>query len=207
MSDDSSEPWDGKVTTEALRAWARRVPDSADGTERLCLAVYGRPAQPRDFLGGSNAHMLHDAADALAHARFMAAGWRRLARELRADRDRARRDAHKWERRQRKTYDRVNEEALRAAAAEAERDALRERVRVLEAAVDAAVSASNDAEREITRVFLAETDAREPDDGKVTVSLAGAVELVRSLPGPAPEVKRISEWNRLCREQKRGGDR
>ena len=66
MSDDSSEPWDGVVTTEALRAWARRVPDSADGTERLCLAVYGRPAQPRDFLGGSQAHMLHDAADKIA---------------------------------------------------------------------------------------------------------------------------------------------
>ena len=213
---DSSEPWDGVVTTEALRAWAHRVPDSDDGTERLCLAVYGRPAQPRDFLGGSNAHMLHDAADVIAklrlerendapvkratrraevaqasafhrraqkaeawvmrthaeivdagpanlgrgfanvaaaawkrradHARFMAAGWRRLARgalltcdtyapnrdELRAERDKARRDARKWQRRQQQTYERLHAEAHRATQAEAERDALRERVRVLE---------------------------------------------------------------------------
>lgn len=34
-----------------------------DGTERLCQALYGRKATPRDYLGGSNAKMLHDAAD------------------------------------------------------------------------------------------------------------------------------------------------
>lgn len=36
-----------------------------DGTDRLCLALYGRKAKPRDYLGGSNARMLHDAADRL----------------------------------------------------------------------------------------------------------------------------------------------
>lgn len=35
----------------------------ADGTERLCQALYGRKATPRDYLGGSDAKMLHDAAD------------------------------------------------------------------------------------------------------------------------------------------------
>jgi hypothetical protein len=34
-----------------------------DGTDRLCRAVYGRPAEPRDYLGGANAQMLYDAAD------------------------------------------------------------------------------------------------------------------------------------------------
>jgi hypothetical protein len=37
-----------------------------DGTERLCLALYGRKPQPRDYLGGSEARMLHDAASALS---------------------------------------------------------------------------------------------------------------------------------------------
>ena len=185
MSDDSSEPWDGKVTTEALRAWARRVPDSADGTERLCLAVYGRPAQPRDFLGGSQAHMLHDAADAIAKLR-----------------------------RERENDAALKRATRRAEVAEAERDALRERVRVLEA-VDTAARAlmygqhSPPGAWHDLRLALdaAETDTREPDDGKVRVSLVEAVKLVKSLPDPSREVKRISEWNRLCREQKRGGDR
>lgn len=34
-----------------------------DGTERLCQALYGRKAAPRDYIGGSDAKMLHDAAD------------------------------------------------------------------------------------------------------------------------------------------------
>lgn len=33
-----------------------------DGTERLCLATYGRGARARDYIGGSEARMLHDAA-------------------------------------------------------------------------------------------------------------------------------------------------
>jgi len=37
----------------------------ADGTERLCRALYGRDAEPADYLGGSEARMLHDAADML----------------------------------------------------------------------------------------------------------------------------------------------
>ena len=43
---------------EALRA--------LDGTDRLCRALYGRKATARDYLGGSDAKMLHDAADRLA---------------------------------------------------------------------------------------------------------------------------------------------
>jgi len=27
------------------------------------MAVYGRPAEPRDYIGGANAQMLYDAAD------------------------------------------------------------------------------------------------------------------------------------------------
>lgn len=33
-----------------------------DGTDRLCQAVYGRKSLPRDYIGGSSARMLHDAA-------------------------------------------------------------------------------------------------------------------------------------------------
>ena len=33
-----------------------------DGTDTLCLALYGRPARPSDYLGGAEAAMLHDAA-------------------------------------------------------------------------------------------------------------------------------------------------
>ncbi|NIO74642.1 MAG: hypothetical protein GTN69_01845 [Armatimonadetes bacterium] len=35
---------------------------SGNGTDRLCRALYGREARPRDYLGGSSAWMLHDAA-------------------------------------------------------------------------------------------------------------------------------------------------
>lgn len=34
-----------------------------DGTDRLCHAVYGRDAEARDYIGGSNAQMLYDAAN------------------------------------------------------------------------------------------------------------------------------------------------
>lgn len=44
-------------------------PGHRDGTERLCHALYGRPARPRDYLGGSDARMLHDAADLIARLR------------------------------------------------------------------------------------------------------------------------------------------
>jgi len=37
-----------------------------DGTERLCQALYGRKATARDYVGGSDAKMLHDAADRIA---------------------------------------------------------------------------------------------------------------------------------------------
>jgi hypothetical protein len=36
-----------------------------DGTDRLCRALYGA-AKPADYLGGSDAKMLHDAADRIA---------------------------------------------------------------------------------------------------------------------------------------------
>lgn len=52
--------------------------DGADGTERLCRALYGRKARARDYLGGSDARMLHDAAD-LLDSRSVADGALRLA--------------------------------------------------------------------------------------------------------------------------------
>jgi hypothetical protein len=42
-----------------------------DGTDRLCMAVYGRPAKPRDYIGGANAQMLCDAADMINALRTM----------------------------------------------------------------------------------------------------------------------------------------
>ena len=198
MSDDSSEPWDGVVTTEALRAWARRVPDSADGTERLCFAVYGRPAQPRDFLGGSQAHMLHDAADTIAALRAVVDA----AREAEAERDALRERVRVLEavavaaRREGDLFlcDAEDFGSLPNcnAAGAPESLCMPCALRVAFAALDA--------------LDAAETDTREPDDGKVRVSLVEAVKLVKSLPDPSREVKRISEWNRLYREQ-RGGDR
>lgn len=38
-------------------------PSGEDGTERLCQAVYGRRPEARDWLGGSEARMLHAGAD------------------------------------------------------------------------------------------------------------------------------------------------
>ena len=39
------------------------VEPKMDGVDRLCMAVYGRPAKPRDYIGGANAQMLCDAAN------------------------------------------------------------------------------------------------------------------------------------------------
>lgn len=39
--------------------------DRPDGTTRLGIALYGREPLPSEFLGGSEAPMLHDAADRL----------------------------------------------------------------------------------------------------------------------------------------------
>lgn len=48
---------------EAERAKALRFRgERPDGTDRLALALYGRTAEPRDYLGGSQAAMLHEAA-------------------------------------------------------------------------------------------------------------------------------------------------
>lgn len=46
-------------------------PSGNDGTDRLCAAVYGRPAQVRDYLGGSQARMLHDGADRIEEMRSL----------------------------------------------------------------------------------------------------------------------------------------
>lgn len=55
--------------------WNRRVSRPADaqrgavdGTEALCLALYGRGAEPTDYLGGAGAKMLYDAAERLSSA-------------------------------------------------------------------------------------------------------------------------------------------
>lgn len=45
------------------------IPMDADGTEALCSTLYGRPAQPQDYLGGSDAAMLHDAVRAITTLR------------------------------------------------------------------------------------------------------------------------------------------
>ena len=43
--------------------------DAHDGTDKLCLAVYGRMPCARDYLGGSESKMLYDAAAALTSAK------------------------------------------------------------------------------------------------------------------------------------------
>jgi hypothetical protein len=43
--------------------WHPASEPKMDGVDRLCMAVYGRPAKPRDYIGGANAQMLYDAAD------------------------------------------------------------------------------------------------------------------------------------------------
>jgi hypothetical protein len=43
--------------------WHPASEPKMDGVDRLCMAVYGRPAKPRDYIGGANAQMLCDAAD------------------------------------------------------------------------------------------------------------------------------------------------
>lgn len=58
---------------------------SMDGTDRLCHALYGRPAACNDYLGGSEAKMLHDAADALAAERARTADLERRLREAEAE--------------------------------------------------------------------------------------------------------------------------
>lgn len=40
-----------------------------DGTRRLCNAVYGRDERARDYLGGADARMLHDAATEIERLR------------------------------------------------------------------------------------------------------------------------------------------
>jgi vacuolar-type H+-ATPase subunit E/Vma4 len=46
----------------------------SDGTDKLCLALYGRLAKAADYLGGSNAKMLHDAADRIEALKQVGAG-------------------------------------------------------------------------------------------------------------------------------------
>jgi hypothetical protein len=81
-----------EAEVERLRAMLAETdghrPGSEDGTCRLCRAVYGREPRMRDYLGGSQAHMLHDAADLIARLRAeaeRAAVWLRLAAWLAAN--------------------------------------------------------------------------------------------------------------------------
>jgi hypothetical protein len=55
-----------------------------DGTARLCHALYLREPAPRDYLGGSQANMLHDATDEIERLRARVAGMRLTLRECRA---------------------------------------------------------------------------------------------------------------------------
>ena len=52
----------------ALDLLGKQTRGGADGTARLCRALYGRAETPRDYLGGSHARMLYDAADRLETA-------------------------------------------------------------------------------------------------------------------------------------------
>ena len=58
-----------KALADTIKNLVRSAPHEnkaarqTDGTDRLCMAVYGRPAKPRDYIGGANAQMLYDAAD------------------------------------------------------------------------------------------------------------------------------------------------
>jgi hypothetical protein len=47
---------------------SERLAGPEDGTGLLCQVLYGRPARPRDYLG-SDARMLHDAADEITRLR------------------------------------------------------------------------------------------------------------------------------------------
>lgn len=45
------------------------VGSALDGTARLCRTLYRRKEEPRDYIGGSDARMLHDAADEIERLR------------------------------------------------------------------------------------------------------------------------------------------
>jgi len=57
---------DRRTLLEMLKDIPRTT--EGDGIDRLCKALYGRDPRPSDYLGGSNAKMLHDAVGALADA-------------------------------------------------------------------------------------------------------------------------------------------
>jgi len=62
-----AQEWMTDLVAAALQGHDGGEPRAdGDGTARLCQALYGRPAQPRDYLGGSDARMLHEAADKIA---------------------------------------------------------------------------------------------------------------------------------------------
>lgn len=50
------------VRHELMREMAVVIHEEDDCTDQLCRTLYGRGARPADYLGGSNATMLHDAA-------------------------------------------------------------------------------------------------------------------------------------------------
>jgi len=57
------------VTTSADLTDEQNRSVGEDGTDRLCRAVYGRSAEPKDYIGGSSAQMLHAAANLIDQLR------------------------------------------------------------------------------------------------------------------------------------------
>ena len=55
--------WKKEFNPRTSRLEEKPTSSCGDGTDRLCMAVYGRPAEPRDYIGAANAQMLYDAAD------------------------------------------------------------------------------------------------------------------------------------------------
>lgn len=66
---------DGPRAAAMLKLLSRRPPaaegkgERLDGADELCMAMYGRKATPQDYLGGSNARMLGEAARRIAMLR------------------------------------------------------------------------------------------------------------------------------------------
>nr|BDD48123.1 hypothetical protein 39 [Balneolaceae bacterium] len=54
---------------EAPASAVEALVSGSDGTDELCNALYGRKAKPEDYLGGSDAKMLKDAAKVVKAAR------------------------------------------------------------------------------------------------------------------------------------------
>lgn len=62
---DTAEAWESGALGRDERYVEVVESSEPDGAERLCRALYGREPKAREYLGGSEAKMLHDAADRL----------------------------------------------------------------------------------------------------------------------------------------------